>query len=206
VHRAIAITSVGLVLVAVAGLVVRHKLSLWVCFSAYLAAVGGFGVLIAARPDLYSPEVWMVKQGIYDSLLLGMSVELAYRVFSLYRGIAARMRLVVSLMVIATTVVVGLLLPRPEYAVIWKHQPTVTVCGIWILTATSLAIVRFQIPIAPFVSASLVGLVPYLLVFTICEDLLGRLGWGAIGGLNIANAIAYTCASAYWAYAAWRRD
>jgi hypothetical protein len=82
----------------------------------------------------------------------------------------------------------------------------VTTAAIWCLAFVGLLIVWYQIPVRTFTRSIILGFVPYLVVFVICTDLIGRLGWGVVPQLNVVNAFAYDILAAYWVYAAWRKD
>lgn len=149
----------------------------------------------------------MVKQGIYDSLLFGMSLELAIRTFAAFTGIARLVKLSLGAAVALSTTVIFLATPvSPDYASFIRFEPGITAAGIWCLAFVGLLIVWYQIPVPPFTRAIILGYVPYLMVFTVYTDLITRLGWGAIQNLNLLNAVAYDAVAAYWVYAAWRKD
>jgi len=189
------------------GLLRRGKASQCFTFSAYAFAATVFTALILAFPEHYSPGAFLIKQGIYDSLLFGMSLEMAFKVFSAFRGIADRVRALLAVAVTASTLaVVFLTPPNPMYADLSRFQPGITTGGIWCLVFVALLIVWYQIPVPAFTRAIILGYVPYLVVFVVCTDFIGRLGWGAIGGINVANALAYDTVAGYLAYAAWRKD
>ena len=199
--------AVVLLSLVIAALIRRKKATQCLSFSAYVAAVAVFNVLILLFPERYTPEAYIVKQGIYDSLLFGMSLELAIRTFAAFGGIASFARTSLAAAVAVSTVAIFLATPtNAGYTNLVNFQPGVTTAGIWCLTFVALLIVWYQIPVPAFTRAIILGYVPYLVVFTIYVDLIGRLGWGAISGLNIMNASAYDAVAAYWAYAAWRRD
>ena len=119
---------------------------------------------------------------------------------------ADRVRVLLASAVLASTACIFFLTPNSPYAQFWRYQPSVTTAGIWCLSAVALLIVWYQIPIRVFLKSVILAYVPYLVVFVICVDLIGRLGWGAIPGLNILNAVAYDAMAACWVFAAWRKD
>jgi hypothetical protein len=149
----------------------------------------------------------MVKQGIYDSLIFGMALELSMRTFAAFRGIAQRVRLLLAATVAFSTLLIFVTTPaNADYNSFVRFEPGITAAGIWCLAFVGLLIVHYQIPVPPFTKAIILGFVPYLLVFTVYEDLITRLGWGAIRSLNLLNAVAYDTVAGYWVYAAWRKD
>lgn len=198
----------GLVLMAaiVAGLFRTGKARECLTFSTYVTLATVFLTLILLWPSHYGPEEYMVKQGIYDSLLLGMAIELSVKVFAAFRGVARRVRALLALAVIASTSAIFILTPSGvSYAEMLPYQAGITTAGVWCLSFVALLIVWYQIPVPAFTRAILLGYVPYAVVFVIYADLIGRLGWGAIDGLNVLNAAAYDTVAAYWAFTAWRK-
>lgn len=176
-------------------------------FSAYVAVVVMVGVLIFIFPAGYTPEAYQVKQGIYDSLLFGMAIELSIKAFAAFRGVAQRVRLLLASTVLVSTVIVFLLTPgKAAYTDIARYQPGITTAGIWCLAFVAMLIVWYQIPVPTFTRAIILGYVPYLVIFVVYIDLIGRLGWGVLPQLNVLNAVAYDAAAGYWVYSAWRKD
>jgi hypothetical protein len=185
----------------------RGKVGQSFVFSAYVAAATLFTALILLFPASYTPQAFIVKQGIYDSLLFGMSLEISFRAFSAFSGIANRVRGFLALAVAGSSLVIFLLTPpHPTYSDMARYQPGITTAGIWCLAFVALLIVWYQIPVPSFTRSIILGYTPYLVVFVVCTDLIGRLGWGAIREINVANALAYDTVAGYLAYAAWRKD
>jgi hypothetical protein len=168
-----------------------------VAFSLYVFAATSFSGLFLLSPASNTPELFIVKQGLYDSLLFGMALEIAYRAFSAFRGIAAWARGALAVAVAISTIAVFLLTPV-------NHGTTTA--GMWCLTFVALLIVWYQIPVPSFTRAIILGYVPYLVVFVVCFDLIERLGWGVIQNVNLVKTGAYVACAGYLAYAAWRKD
>ena len=207
IHRALIVLGVGLLAVLVALLLRRAKAKQCFLFSAYVSAATVFTAFFVLFPDYYSPDAFMVKQGIYDCLLFGMSLELAIRTFAAFNGIAAFVRLLLGAAVALSTSLILLATPaNPDYSSFIRFEPGITAAGIWCLAFVGLLIVWYQIPVPAFTRAIILGYVPYLMVFTVYVDLITRLGWGAIQNLNLVNAVAYDAVAGYWVYAAWRKD
>ena len=206
-HRALGFVGLVLAICVVRGIFVNRLARQCLSFSTLICASALFTALILLFPEHYTPEAYMVKQGIYDSLLFGMSLELSFRTFRAFRGVANKVRVLLAAAVIISTAVIFVMTPATVgYTDMVRYQAGITTGGIWCLTFVALLIVWYQIPVPAFTRAVLLGYVPYLVAFVICTDLIGRLGWGAIKGLNIANAVAYDAMAGYWAYAAWRKD
>lgn len=205
-HRALAFLGLGLGAAAVLGIFGRRKATACLSFSVLMAASVGFMAFFLLFPKSYTPAAFLAKQGIYDSLLFGMSLELSFRVFSAFRGIAESARKILGGLVLLSTAAIFFLTPQATYSEFWRYQPSVTTAGIWCLTSVSLLIVWYQIPVAAFTRAIVMAYVPYQVVFVILTDIIRRRGWGVIPELNVANAAAYDVMVAYLAYAAWRKD
>jgi hypothetical protein len=207
IHRTLVLLALGLLALVLAALFRNGKARQCLLFSTYVSAVILFNVLILLFPDRYTPEAYMVKQGIYDSLLFGMSLELAIRTFAAFTGIARFVRLLLGAAVIASTAAIFLFTPASaDYSSVIRFQPGITTAGIWCLSFVGLLIVWYQIPVPAFTRSIILGYVPYLVIFVVYIDLIARLGWGAIQNLNVLNAAAYDSVAGYWAYTAWRKD
>lgn len=206
-HRALMVIGLALMALVVAGLFRSGRARECVAFTTYITVATAFGVGILAFPAWYTPEVFLVKQGIYDTLILGMAIELSIKVFRSFHGVAQKIRAQLAAAVIVSTALVLISTPASAaYSNLARYQPAITTAGIWCLAFVGLLIVWYQIPVPSFSRAIILGYVPYLLVFVVCVDLIGRLGWEAIQGINTANAAAYDAVAAYWARAAWRKD
>jgi hypothetical protein len=202
----LAYSAMGLLLTALAGLAVRGKWRASVTFFVYLTAVTGFGAAILANPSINTPGFWLVKQGIYDALLFALSIEIGVSAVAGFPGLANRAKAWLALIVLASTGFVFVMTPTAGYAEYLRYQPAVTTAGIWCLTSVALIIVWYQLPVAPMQRAILLAYVPYLVVFVVVTDLTTRLGWTRMGELSAVRSVAYLVATAYWAYAAWRKE
>lgn len=206
-HRVLAVVGLLLLFALFVGVVHRRKATQCSAFSAYITAALVFGILILSFPGAYTPQAFLIKQGIYDALLFAMAIELSVRVFAAFKGVADRVRTLLGVAVLVSTASVFLLTPQNvRYADLARYQPGITTAGVWCLAFVALLIVWYQIPVPAFTRAIILGYVPYLVVFVVCVDLIGRLGWAAVQGINVANALAYDAVAGYWVYAAWRKD
>jgi len=206
-HRALILLGVVLLALVVVGIVRRGKARQCVSFTIYVCCACLFTFLVLAFPARYTPGAFMIKQGIYDSLLFGMSLELAVRTFASFKGIAGFARSSLAILVAASTMGIFFATPaQAGYGRVVSFQPGITTAGIWCLTFVALLIVWYQIPVPAFTRAIIVGYVPYLVIFTVCADLITRWGWGVVQHLNLLNAVAYDTVAGYWAYSAWRKD
>ncbi len=206
VHRSLAILGTGLLSALFIGLLWNRKARQCWTFFAYIATATAFSLFLTFFPGRYTPSLFLVKQGIYDGLLFGMAIELSIKAFAAFNGVANRVRVLLAMAVIVSTTVVAVVTPaKAIYADMSRYQPGVTTGGIWCLAFVALLIVWYQIPVPPFTRSIILGYVPYLVIFVVYTDLIGRLGWGAIKNLNVANAAAYDLAAGYWVFSAWRK-
>lgn len=205
-HRALVVLGFVLALAALLGVLRRGRVTQCLSFFLLVTASAGFTGLFLVNPQGNTPALFLFKQGIYDSLLFAIALELSFRAFSAFQGVASKVRTLLAIVVVVSTAAVFFLTPDSPYSHFWRYQPSVTTAGIWCLTTVALLIVWYQIPIRSFLRSIILAYVPYLVVFVICVDLIGRLGWGAIPRINLLNAVAYDVMAAVWAYAAWRKD
>jgi hypothetical protein len=89
---------------------------------------------------------------------------------------------------------------------VWDWQPRVTTAALWLLTATALIVVWYQLPVHDWQRAIMLGLAPYLLVFATLLSLLHRKGWGAREPISNLAGSAFLCLVLFWTWAAWRVD
>ncbi len=201
--------AVKLALVAVlAGLAVRGRARLCWSFAAYLVAILVGNSLASLWPSrFYTPQFWVLKQAVYDALKMAVALELAWRAFEAFPGaLRAARRAILTLLVVSTVALAGLT-PPSSYATVWEWQPGSATAALWLLTATALLVVWYQVPVHEWQRAIMLGLAPYLLVFVTVLDLLKRHGWAALQTTaGIVDSTAYLALLAFWAWAAWRRD
>jgi hypothetical protein len=194
-------------LVLLAGMLVRGRVRLCWAFPAYLVAILLGNTLPSFWPwHFYTPAFWVLKQGVYDVLKMLLAVELAWRAFQHFPGALRTARAVLLGLLVASTLVLGLLTPPSSYATLWNHQPGVVTAALWLLTATALMVVWYQVPVHDWQRAIMLGLAPYLLLFVVLLDLLKRHGWEAQDKIALVDQIAYLALVLFWAWAAWRRD
>jgi hypothetical protein len=87
-----------------------------------------------------------------------------------------------------------------------RIQPRVLNGSVWLLTAIAGLILWYRLPVRPLHKAILVGLVPYLLVFSVSMNLLESRGWGIVEIASYLHTLAFLLALVYWTFAAWRPD
>lgn len=194
-------------LLLIAGVLVRARVRLCWVFPAYLVAIFLGNTLPSFWPwHFYTPAFWVLKQGVYDVLKMLLAIELAWRAFQHFPGALHTARIVLLAVLLVSTLVLALLTPPSSYATVWHHQPSVVTAALWLLTATALMVVWYQIPVHDWQRAIMLGLAPYLLVFVVLLDLLKRYGWQVQDRVAFVDQLAYLALVLFWAWAAWRRD
>jgi hypothetical protein len=207
-HLAIA-HAVKLALVALlAGLLWRRRARLCWSFAAYALAILVGNSLASFWPaQFYTPSFWVLKQGVYDALKMAIALELAGRAFIAFPGAMRVARRVFLAVLALSTFVLTALTPPSSYLTLWEWQPGIATAALWLLTATALLVVWYQVPVHEWQRAIMLGFAPYLLVFVTVLDLLRRHGWAALhAGTGLLDSAAYLALVTFWAWAAWRRD
>jgi hypothetical protein len=200
--------AVKLALVAVlAGLLVRGRARLCWSFVAYAAAVLVGNSMTSFWPARFlNPSFWILKQGAYDALKMAVALELAWRAFEAFPGAMRAARVALLGLLAMSTVVLGALTPPSSYLTLWEWQPGVATAALWLLTATALLVVWYQVPVHDWQRAILLGFAPYLLVFVTLIGLLQRHGWSAATEMGTLDVTAYLALVTFWAWAVWRRE
>jgi hypothetical protein len=206
--QALVLHASRLALVALlAGMVWRVRVRQCLAFGAYVIAVLLGNTLVWLWPSrCFTPEFWVMKQGVYDILKAAVALELAWRAFRAFPGALRTARLVLLALLGMSSVALAVVPTRPAYAVVWEWQPAVATAGLWLLTATALMVVWYQVPLNGWQRAIMLGLAVYLLVFVTLLGLLKSRGWALGTFVATAEATVYLALVAYWAWLAWRRD
>jgi len=188
------------------GMLVRGRVALcWAFFFYVLAILVGNSLVSLAPQRFFNDSFWVLKQGVYDLLKMAVAIELAWRAFAAFPG-AWRTARVVLLAIAATgSLSLAWLTPR-SYETLWEWQPGAVTATVWLLTATALLVVFYQVPIGNWQRAIMLGLAPYLLVFVTSMSMLRRHGWAVRDGASLLDAMAYLGVVLFWAWAAWRKD
>jgi cell division protein FtsW (lipid II flippase) len=86
-----------------------------------------------------------------------------------------------------------------------RVQPRVLNGTVWLLTGIAATVLWYRLPVDRFHKAILIGLVPFLLIFTIGLNAIERNNWsrGTVESVNLVHALAYLFLLAFWARAAW---
>jgi hypothetical protein len=193
-------------LALLAGMVLRGRLGLCWTFGLYVVAILVGNTLVTLAPQrFFNYSFWMLKQGVYDVLKMAIAIELAWRAFAAFPGAWRTARVVLLLIVASSSLSLAWLTPR-SYETLWEWQPSLVTAAVWLLTATALLVVFYQVPIGDWQRAIMLGLAPYLLVFVTWLSLLRRHGWAVRDEVSLVDALAYLGVVLFWTWAAWRRD
>lgn len=214
-QNAVTAAAVLLTVAALAGIAVRRRIGVCSTFVVYLGVVAAADLLMLLWPDrFWRLSFFVSKELVINVLRFAVALELTYRTFRAFPSARATARGVLLLVLVATLVVVFLgtaNLEAPDGApalgpLMTRVQPRVLSGAIWLLTAIAGLILWYRLPVHPLHKAILVGLVPYLLVFSLALSLLESRGWGIRDGAGYLNTLAFLLVLVYWAFAAWRPD
>jgi len=185
----------------------RGRLALCWTLTAYVVATLVGNSLATFWPHrFFTPAFWILKQGVYDSLKVGIALELAWRVFSAFPGAWRVARILIVVLLGASTVALVWLTPHSSYANVWEWQPSVVTAQVWLFTSLALLIVVYQIPIGEWHRAIVVGFAPYLLVSVTLMNLLERRGARFRQAVGLLDSVAFVGLIMLWTYAAWRQE
>jgi hypothetical protein len=194
-------------LALLAGILWRGRARLCWSFALYVLAVLLGNVLVSFWPSrFFTPSFWVLKQGVYDALKMAIALELAWRAFNAFPGAARTARGVIPSLLALSTLSLAVLTPASSYNTVWDWQPRVATAALWLLTAVSLMVVWYQVPVHEWQRAIMLGLAPYLLIFVGLLGLLRRHGWEFLEPITTAETFAYLGLVLFWSWAAWRRD
>ena len=185
----------------------RGRLALCWTLTAYVVATLVGNSLATFWPHrFFTPAFWILKQGVYDSLKVGIALELAWRAFSAFPGAWRVARVLIVVLLLGSTLALAWLTPHSSYANVWEWQPSVVTAQVWLFTSLALMIVVYQIPIGDWQRAIVLGFAPYLLVSITLINIWQRLGWQAREGIGLVDSFAYLALVLFWVHAAWRQE
>ena len=207
-------TGLALTLALLAGLAARQRLGLCWTFGPYLAVAAVADVLMTVWPDrFYTQLFWLGQALLVNALRFALALELTYRTVrafptarSTVRGVLLAVLLLTLAMVLSGTGSLG----SPEGApvlepLISQVLPIVLSGSIWLLTGIAGVILWYRLPVHPLHKAILVGLVPYLLLFTVSLNLITSWGWEESELVNRFAALAWLAVLGFWSRVAWHR-
>jgi hypothetical protein len=194
-------------LALLAGMLWRRRAGLCWSFALYVLASLVGNVLVSFWPSrFFTPSFWVLKQGVYDVLKMAIALELAWRAFAAFPGAMRAARVVIAALLVFSTLVLAFVSRPSSYLTVWDWQPDVATAALWLLTATALMVVWYQVPVHDWQRAIMLGLAPYLLVFVSLLGLLRQAGWQHLEPIATAETIVYLGLVLFWTWAAWRHD
>jgi hypothetical protein len=190
------------------GLVLRGRLRRCVSFSVYVASVLLPSFLMLCWPErFYRWEFYSIQESVHALLKFAIALELTAKVFGRFPGANAVARRTI-LAVLSMTLFAVLALPswRPAYEVVLGEiHPRILNGTTWLLAAITGLVLWYRIPIEAFQKAILLGLTPYLLVFTVGQNALRTFGWERSIPFGRAHTVGYLGVLLYWNVVAWAR-
>jgi len=194
------------VIAILTGLFVRRRAHLCWSFVAYLVAVLVLNSMMSFWPDaFYRLWFYSLMHELLNALKLGIALELTYRTFRAFPGAAARVRLFLAPLFLVPVLFVNKVPPgTSNQDLVLLYQPQIQTAVIWIITAISLLIAWYRVPVHALHRAILVGFATYLLIFTTLLNVLRDFGFDRLRiFIGMADGYAYLLVLAGWAYAAW---
>jgi hypothetical protein len=193
-------------LAVLVGLFVRHRAHLCWSFIGYLAWGLGFNSLMSFWPErFYNPTFYVLMQGGLDAFKLAIAAELTYRTFRAFPGAAARVRILLAPVFFVPVLFVSKMPTGTSYYEwVRLYVPQMQTGVIWIMTAITLVIAWYRVPVHAMHRAILIGFAAYLLIFTTLLNVLRDFGFEHMRAfLSVADGYAYLALLAGWSYAAW---
>ncbi len=197
------------VFLVVVGLIVRRRAHLCWSFMGYLSVIVICNSLMSLLPDyFYNQSFWIMKETLYSNLKLAVAAEIAYRVFRAFPGALSRARLVLAPLVGLTGLVMLSVPPGADYVdILTRYNPQVQAGVIWILAATSVLAVWYNLPLNRLHRAILLGFTSYLIVFATLYNILRSFGFNRLRDtVGFVDGYAYLALVTWWAFTAWRGD
>lgn len=197
------------ILLIVVGMLVRRRAKLCWTFMAYLAAVLLGNSLISFWPEhFYTAWFYILKETVYNGLLLCLAVELTYRVFQAFPGALARVRLVLAPLLAVTAVGIISVPTGSDYVdIVTRYHPQIQTGVIWLLSATAVMAIWYNLPLHRVHRQVLLGLTSYLIVFATLGNVLRSFGFDRLREMiGFVDAYAYLALIAWWAVNAWRSE
>ena len=206
-QRALIAAGVILIGAIVAGLFVRRRAASCWSFVAYLAAVALSDLLILLWPErFFRQDFWILKESIHNLLKLAVALELMVRIFRPFPAayVAARRAVIGVVAGLGALVWFSLAYGTDYLAVMGRLHPRVHEGTVWLLVALGACCLWYHLPLDSLHKAILIGLVPYLLVYSVTQRAVVALGWERGGVFNRTAPLAYFALLVCWAFVAWR--
>lgn len=166
----------ALALWALAGLVVRHKVSHAYCLPPFLAALIASAVLPAIAPTSYDWRLWLLKETVHTVLAFALGLELAWRLFRNLPGAALVARVIVLAVLAGTAAIVATAppgqVPIADLSVV--VLPRMIVGLAWLYFGIAMATAFFLMPEDALHEALLVTLPGYFMLYAVVSAGLTR--------------------------------
>jgi hypothetical protein len=206
--RAIIWLAVALIGLVLAGLAMRHRAASCVAWTLYLAAVAASDALVAGWPSrFWTRDFWMLKEGVLNLLKLAIGFELMVRIFGAFPTayVTARRGAVAAVIMLGVMVSTSFSDAISYRVVVGRFQSSVNDGTVWLLVAVGAFCLWYHLPLDSIHKAILIGLVPFLLVYSVALRALVAMGWERGDFFNATAPHAYLVMLVYWARVAWRR-
>lgn len=197
------------ILLIFVGLLFKRRSHLCWSFTLYLAAILMGNSMVSFWPErFYTRWFYILKESVYNVLMLGVAAELAFRVFRAFPGALARARLVLApLLGLITIGVISVPWGTDYLDIVTRYHPQIQTGVIWLLSATAVLAVWYNIPLHFMHRALLLGLSSYLIVFATLGNVLRSFGYDRLRGmLGMVDAYVYLILVVWWVYNAWRSE
>jgi len=188
------------------GLFSRRRAHLCWGFVAYLVTALVCNSMMSFWPDqFYRLWFYSLMLDLLNVMKLAVAAELTYRTFRAFPGAAARVRVLLAPVFFVPVLFVSNVPAGASYQeIVQLHQPQLQTGVIWIITAITLLIAWYRVPVHAMHRAILLGFAAYLLIFTTLLNVLRDFGFENLRNFfNMADSYAYIILLGWWAYAAW---
>jgi len=188
------------------GLFTRRRAHLCWSFVGYLVTALVCNSLMSFWPDqFYRLWFYSLMLDLLNVMKLAVAAELTYRTFRAFPGAAARVRVLLAPVFFVPVLFVSKVPAGASYQeIVQLYQPQLQTGVIWIITAITLLIAWYRVPVHAMHRAILLGFAAYLLIFTTLLNVLRDFGFENIRNFfNMADGYAYIILLGWWAYAAW---
>jgi hypothetical protein len=195
------------VLLTLVGLLAKRRAHFCWAFTIYLIAVLAGNSMVSFWPErFFKSWFYILKESVYNVLMLCVAAELTYRVFQQFPGALARARLVLApLMSLVTLAIISVPAGTDYVDIVTRYHPQIQTGVIWLLSATAVLTVWYNIPLHFVHRALLLGLSSYLIVFATLGNVLRSFGFDRLRSMiGMADAYAYFVLVSWLAFTAWR--
>jgi hypothetical protein len=188
------------------GLFARRRAHLCWSFVGYLVTNLVCNSLMSFWPEqFYRLWFYSLMHDLLNALKLAIAAELTYRTFRAFPGAAARVRILLAPVFLVPVLFVSKVpAGASSLDLIQIYQPQVQTAVIWVITAITLLIAWYRVPVHAIHRAILTGFAAYLLIFTTLLNVLRSFGFENLRSfVGMADGYAYILLLCSWAYAAW---